>query len=274
MKKIIVPTDFSSAADNALAYAKGLAQHGHLPIELVHVFYPAVELNNGYMIDPSIETDRRVHLEKAALEAKTHASAEVVTTVDVTPRFIVGFPVEEIVNLSKEEDTLIVMGATGASGVLGRLFGSVSSNVTKQAHSPVILVPTDAQFSPYAEIMYASETPELDSHLSGMITGFANRFDAKLHCVHVGKDGDVYPEDKMQAIFGELTTHPILVKKHFERADVISGLNEYAEENAIDLLMMGTKQRRFWDSLFHVSMTKEMALRPRLPIMVIHDHDN
>lgn len=43
MKKIIVPTDFSSASKTAYVYARELAKKWDLKIELVHYFLPQAD---------------------------------------------------------------------------------------------------------------------------------------------------------------------------------------------------------------------------------------
>ena len=273
MKTIIVPTDFSPTAANAMQYAIVLAREMDAEILLMHAFYPAMQLNTGYMIDPGIEDDRKFQLKQLAESFQEQVDANPANKVKITSKFIIGFPIEEIVDVSHQADTVIVMGATGDSGVMGRLFGSVASNVAKQAACPVYLIPPNAVFGPFRQMMYASDEPLLDIHMEHLVTPLVEKFGSRLHCVHVGKYERNYKEEDLKGIFQNLVDKQAIVRKNLDRVDVLSGLNEYAEQENIDLLILSTRTRSFWNRLVHVSITREMALQPKLPILVLHDVD-
>lgn len=269
MNKIIVPTDFSAASNQAVKYAVNLAFFFQCEVELVHVLNPATDLNNGYKIDPGIETIKRQKLKALAEDAaKQHLPSE----VKVMSTFILGFPIEEIIKLSKGGISLIVVGATGETGVLDRVFGSVPSNLVRKAHSPVLIVPKGASFQVFKNLAYASADANLDQEVAHMIKDFVLTFKATMHCVHIGKESD-YPTWQMKAIFGDTAGFHDIIMKHLDQVDVVSALNTYCGENDIDLLMMTTRHRNFWDSIIHTSMTREMALDPKLPLFVFHHQD-
>ena len=100
MKKIIVPTDFSSGADAAVKYAIQLAFFLKADVELVHVLNPATDLNTGYMIDPGIETVKRNKLKAITDDAKAMLTEKMAEEVKIFSSFILGFPIEEVVSLS------------------------------------------------------------------------------------------------------------------------------------------------------------------------------
>ncbi|MFM9952206.1 MAG: universal stress protein [Saprospiraceae bacterium] len=50
-------------------------------------------------------------------------------------------------------------------------------------------------------------------------------------------------------------------------------MNQYAEMEKIDLIVMATRHRSFWEQLFHKSQTKQMALHTHLPMLVLHQGD-
>ena len=272
MKKIVVPTDFSDSAQTATNFAIGLAFHLKVDVELVHILNPATDLNNGYMIDPGIENVRRDRLREITAEANNQISEELAGEIVVMSSFHLGFPIEEIVNISKSQDALIVVGATGESGVMDRVFGSIPAHLARRAHSPVLIIPKNVKFKGFNEIAYASAEPALDKKISAMLFRFIDVFSARLHAVHIGKE-DNYPIWKIdEAVLGVSAPSAIL-KKNIDRVDVVTALNQYCLGHKIDLLIMATKHRKFWDSIIHTSMTREMALEPHLPLLVFHDDD-
>ena len=270
MKRIILPTDFSATSKNAAKYAHAIAQIFDAEILILHAFYPAVELNTGYMINPEIEDKRKLELQAFTEEVRGHSSGEVATLTKIKSKFIIGFPIDEIVSHSMEPDQIIVMGATGSSGVMGRLFGSVSSNVVKQAGCPVLLVPNEVEFAPYTNMMYACDQTELDVMVENSIEPWLAKFDVKMHIVHVNdRPGEV---SHTQGVFKHLPAEKV-ARAELESSAVVEALNQYGKAHKIDLLILSTRRKSFWDRLVHVSVTREMALQPDLPILVLHDKD-
>ena len=262
--KVIVPTDFSKTAENAARYGAELAKYLGGGLELVHVLNPATDLNTGYMIDPGIESIKRKKLQefcdKIGIESE----------VNVTSKFILGFPIEEITRLSEEADVLLVVGSTGESDILEKVFGSVASHLARRSQAPVLIVPKEASFKPFKEVVYASNDAGMDYRISSLVKNFVSHFECRLHSVHIGKN-DQYPEWQMQAIFGESEEVPELKIEHLNDPDVVEGLNNYCEKENADLLILTTRQRNFWRTIVHSSITKEMALHPHLPLLVLHD---
>lgn len=265
-KKVIIPTDFSEAAMNAIQYGIGLAESLEGEVELVHVLNPATDFNTGYNIDPGIESIKRQKLTDLA-ERLGRA-----TRTSVTSRFVLGFPLEELVEISEEPDVLLVIGATGNSNVLEVVFGNVASHLAQNSRSPVLIIPNGALFVPFKEIVYASNDPGLDYRISAFVKKIVSLFNSRLHSVHVGR-GEEYPQWQMQAIF-KSDEVPELLTRHIEERDVVDALRNYCKDEKADLLILATQQRDFWSTIAHRSVSRKFALYPNLPMMVFHDQSN
>ena len=58
-----------------------------------------------------------------------------------------------------------------------------------------------------------------------------------------------------------------------ESNSVWEGLNRYAEDNDVDQLVMVTKHRKFWENMLHKSITRQVAVHSKLPILILHVDD-
>lgn len=141
IKKILVPTDFSETAANALRQAIYLAKLNKAEIKLIHVVSPVYttgsELTLPYSQDffNKIKKAATDHLKEIANETKE--SNDVKTTFDVRMG-----GVEEVINFiaKKEKIDLILMGTHGTSGVKEFFIGSNAYKVVHNANNPVITV--------------------------------------------------------------------------------------------------------------------------------------
>ncbi len=131
-KKIIFPTDFSTASDAGLSYATSLARDTGATLVIAHVEEPPVVYGTGelYYGMPDPDADAL----KSMLEAVVPTDA----SVPFEHRLLSGDPATEIVRLAEEERVdLIVIGTHGRTGLKRLLMGSVAEAIVRRASCPV-----------------------------------------------------------------------------------------------------------------------------------------
>jgi len=275
MKNILVPTDFSNTAKCAFFYARKLAEQlGGARIKLVHVFMPAVESEYPNFVPPVSEflKVRQEMLDEFVDETCRDEALDPDAGIVIDKELLVGFPADEISRVSGDYD-LIVMGTTGDSDLLNKLFGSVSSAVCRRADCPVILIPREMDFTGFDHILYASNYESITEEALESILDFNRRFRACIHFVHVhneeDKDYDKSKEEIFEELFAEGDPDFSFEIAEVDGKTVAEGLNTYAEKHDIDLVVMVNQHRGFWENIFHKSQTKRMALTSRIPLMVL-----
>lgn len=260
--RIRIATDFSPPARNAFVYGIQLARHLERELEVIHVLNPATDLNTGYMIDPEIESRKRDLLDEWVADAEKSG-------VTASGQFILGFPVEELLNLSKDRSNLLVVGARGDSGLLEKVFGSVASNLARRAEAPILVVPHEASFKPFKEVVYAAAAKEVDRQAAGLIRSVVVHFGGRLHVIHVDNgirddwNTDRFPKEEYERL--EMVTEKI------SDTNVPSGISKYADKVNADLIVATSRHRDFWDNLLHHSVTKELSINPSVPVLILHE---
>ena len=141
IRRILVPTDFSDAAGEAVQAAVVLARAFDAGIELLHVtatvalLPPAVEVVPFSVLMPDLS--KRVE-EKLAEEAKRVQAAG----IPCDTHSMEGSPHAEIVRRAREMAAdLIVMGTHGHGGLAHAVLGSVTERVLHRTRCPVLVVP-------------------------------------------------------------------------------------------------------------------------------------
>jgi nucleotide-binding universal stress UspA family protein len=148
MAKIVVGTDGSPSARQAVSWALEEARLRKSPLHIVHAWMvPLVEaLPKPWLaatpvghpeegLEQRLEAGAREFLESAVAEAKT---AE--PSLDVIGELAEMRPAAALLAAARDAD-LLVVGSRGHGGFAGLLLGSVSSQCAHHAPCPVVVVP-------------------------------------------------------------------------------------------------------------------------------------
>jgi len=144
-KKILVPTDFSPYADNALKQAIDIAKQNESKIYLFHVIDDGFQqcavdycLNEGD-VQRIYKDSIKNAMDKLQQEAKKITDNQ--SGIEIIFDTVRGIPYEEIL---KEQEAkgidLIVIASHGKTGILKNLLGGVVDKVMKRAKCQVLLV--------------------------------------------------------------------------------------------------------------------------------------
>ena len=146
VKTIVVATDFSDTADEALTVAVALAEGTDRRIELVHVVLDL--LQQPWTIEEAgvdFAGLQAACVDDAQKELKALLERRHLDPSTITTHVVVGRPDAEIVRFARERGAgLIVMGTHGYGGVKRLVLGSVADHVLRQAACPVLVVPASA----------------------------------------------------------------------------------------------------------------------------------
>lgn len=277
MKKILVPTDFSENSRSAFLYAVKLAESLGATLTLMHCYHPtANQINDLYFTNTEeLENLSAQRLDFFVEKSFADSMDEAILADMVEQKLEVGFAADKLVEISKTgEYDMIVMGATGSTGVLERIFGKVSLYVAQHAECPVLLIPAGVRFSEVKDIMYASEYESANRDVLLQVGELASNFSSDIHLVHVYDKNKKVPDD-----FGDFLLEKTFQKKVPELSfsmDSISsdtvahGLGEYARNNNMDWMVLVKPQHSLWQRLVHKSKTNEILMNPEIPLMVMH----
>lgn len=146
IKKILLPTDFSSLADHAAAYARQLAEMWGAELHVVHVTEPVAAAlptpetgGAAMMVLPNAADIQAAVTRFVAAHLRD-------TRVPVVSAVLQGSRVTMVTNYAREQGIDLIVIGTHARGVVQRIiFGSMSKSVLETAHCPVLMVPLAAE---------------------------------------------------------------------------------------------------------------------------------
>jgi nucleotide-binding universal stress UspA family protein len=138
---LLCATDFTDAADHALAWTSALARRWNATIELVHVLPAAAASVEALATDAAVLDSARFDAAEHRLRALADALARRLG-IPVRSRLLRGDPDRAIVAAAKETDAkLVVIGSHGHSAAGRWLLGSTAERTVRAACCPVVIVP-------------------------------------------------------------------------------------------------------------------------------------
>lgn len=294
--KILLPTDFSGysnrAFEHALAWAEGFGADIHmLHVVTVHNFDPF----NPDLGFPEAPIDESLH-ESADRQMDEIASVAVDREPNVTRETKTGFsPWSEIIDTAASQKAdLIVMATHGRRGIEKLFLGSTAEKVLQHAPCPVLLLrPKEDEEMPEPgevdSILLPTDFSDAAAEAAPLAIELVSHFGAKLdllHCVEQEVPPPYYAagitsvfelnEDILSVSRQQLAKLiPDELKEEIEHDFVIvegrsaNEITAYAEEAAIDLIVMATHGYSGLEQAMVGSTTDRVIRHTPCPVLVV-----
>lgn len=271
MQKILVPTDFSACAENALDYAIYLAEKLHAEITLLSSFY--IPSSGAASIVMNIQEDMRKETvdELNALIANKKKRFPLVKLVGVTDFNIASNSI--ISKVQNNEFDMVVMGTTGASGIKEMFVGSTTSAIVDKVKIPILAVPQDSDFKSIDTILMACSVESIKSVDSmNFLKLFATSLNLNVQFFNVYlADNPDYEEklakkkESLKIIFDTFNYDIQAIQSN----DIEEAILQAVKQN--QLLSVVTRERKFFNKMFNPSMSKKLAKHSKSPILILHE---
>lgn len=275
MKKILFPTDFSETANNAFLYALNLAKSIDAQVYVLHVYelpmitgslsagliqnvYETVELGSFNNFKDNIPQLRQIADENGLNEIPIKFILE-------EGNFL--YILREIIG--EESVDFVVMGTDGNTGIEKMLFGSNTINAITSMKIPILSIPKDMSFKGFKNIGFTTVFDQKDKEALKYLIEIANRHQAKIHCMHVSKDGK-FNQQAMKDWQDQFAGDPIVFEIYHD-ADPVNAVLDFIKEKQIDLLTVVSRNKGFFDKIFSPGFTKKIAHKNITPLFVFHE---
>ena len=268
ISKILYPTDFSPASENAFHFANGLANKLNASLELLHLYEPLE-------IDAKTPGDYHDQLlkerEEKSLKQMEVYSARIENQNNVTIKAIEDYSSERIASYARNQLVdLIVMGTHGASGIKQNLVGSNTANVIEHADCMVMAIPEKAVFKPFRHIIFAVDYKAYDYGELHKLHTLLELLEAPVTILHVLTDDMEVPDENFQArVINEFYDPGKVIFKYIYNDNIFEGIEEYIKKSHADLVVMKFRKNDFWSKVLNKSYTRKLAFHSEIPLLTI-----
>jgi len=279
-KKILLPTDFSKNAYNAINYAIELYKEESCEFFILHSYYlPGYEKSNLLSLEP---TDKKLNEVKLRAEENMEQLKSLVHSNGNNHSFYFlnefGPCNEAIKKIVENEDIkLIIMGTHGETDNENIILGRNAVNVMEKVRNcPVLTIPNNIVFKKPNEIVFPTsyKTHYKESELTTLIE-ISKLTKAPIRILHIQSDKELNKKQEgkkellNQILKDTNYTHHILFN-----LDLQKGVQCFTQSRESEMIAFINKKHHFFESIFSDPMVKELGNNAHVPVLALHDLRN
>lgn len=270
MKKILVPTDFSEQAENALKVAAQLAKKHGSEIYLLHMLeIPLQEVD--MMNSPSPLPEAMFFMKLAQQKFEDLLSRDYLEGL-VVYDIVKNYPsFSSVIDTCHEYNvTLIVMGSHGATGLKEMFIGSNAEKVVRTSDLPVLVIKNEHVEFRVDRFVFASDFNKDNKETYKQATEFAEILGAKMHLVMVNTANNFTATAEANrriqdfikdSDFKNYTTHI------YNDESVETGILNFSKEMDADLIGISTHGRQGIAHFFNGSISEDLVNHAKRPVI-------
>lgn len=277
--RILLPTDFSKNALNAIRYALDLYKDQDCDFYFLNAFTV-----NGYSIENmmipepgerSYEASKKASKDKFVKlmdDLKLHGENPKHNYHTIPTYNSLLFAVKE--TIAKKDIDIVVMGTKGDTGADTVVFGTnaveIMENVTE---APVLAVPENVRFEVPKEIVFPTnyKTAFKRKELNYLLE-IAKHHKASIRILHIAKAAKLSREQQsnkelLESILENYdhSFHKLIDLK------VQWGITAFIESRESNMIAFVNKKHNFFENLFSKPLVKKMGYHSKIPVLTLND---
>ncbi|SEL87125.1 universal stress protein [Parapedobacter koreensis] len=262
MRTIIVATDFSKEAENAVDYAAALVQQIGGKIVLFNLYVPSIHVSNARLSPQAF--DESATRTKERLATRAAALGDTYSIPVSSHLSVMGDMGEEIEHLFTVYDASLLVMGMAAKSLEQDLLGNTTTALIHQFKFPVLAIPYGAKFHGIDRILFACDNLQgINRVVLDEVKALALGAKASVEIFHVNNQIQKIQEqgidDQTINTFGEGLEGVTYYYKDVESNAVIKAIQDELIDINADILIMLPNKYGFWGSLIHRSKTRIMA---------------
>ncbi|AUP81333.1 universal stress protein [Flavivirga eckloniae] len=278
MRKILIPTDFSANATNAINYALELFKYEVCIFYFMHAFQDDIYTDEALLTREALSETTKIVGDQSQKELET-------TLKDVkercpNPRFSYriiasnNVLVDEADKIVDEENIdIIVMGTRGKTNDRKLSFGSHTLQVLKYVACPVLAIPEGYKYTQPKHVLFPTNylIPFKRRELK-LLCEMLFPFRAKIDMLYVSiNDGLSLRQEDNKAFVAESLRKNNVNFYTVKKKQITRTINAYINEKAIDMLVMVNTRHSHLENILFQSRFDKIGLNINIPFLALQN---
>ncbi len=272
MKTIIVATDFSPVADNAVEYAASAARQIGAKLVLFHLHTVSIHAVNARVSPLALQ--EMLDRNKERFEERGEAVRQAYGIEVVVDWYIGDFYESIRASVASFGADLVVMGMA-AKSLEQDLLGNTTTAAIHKLRTPILAIPQGAKFKDVKQVLFACDMLYgAQRVVLEQVRKVAAGFGAQVGVFHVNRKITEIKESETaltphEDTFDEMFDGLSYYFKEVRSQAVLEEIKKEIKATRADMLIMVPLRYGFWSSLIHKSKTRIMASQSEIPLLSI-----
>ena len=276
MKCILIPTDFSENAYNAMSYAVQLYKDIDCKFYILHTYTPT-SVSAGSMVD-NYSTVALQNIQKEITERKLKETEDRLRsefnndkhTFETIVSF--NFLTSKMKDIVKENDIeLVIMGTKGATGAKEIFIGTNTMSAIKKLKLPIIAIPSGFKYEKPKEVLFPTDYKVSTSNMYlSFIKKLCDEHNSKLHLLNVYQDVPLKEKQENTEAFLDVffkdNAHLFHIAKN---QDLIEAIVDFENTYKVNFLIMIYNEHNFFENLLFKPTVNQMVYHTNIPFLVL-----
>ncbi|MFO7720960.1 MAG: universal stress protein [Gillisia sp.] len=273
MSRILIPTDFSECAENAIENGLTIAKQLQADITFLHLIATPVEWNKLPLEKESLYPETKVAIGDATSRLNNLVRKAETLGVEACYSLVYNLGVENIPEyITKSEYKLVVMGTHGKKGDKNAM-GSNTQKVIRNSSVPVLTIKTNQKIEKFEKIVIASDFHKKSEDAFYIMVNLALQLKFNIEILYVNvpyqfrESKDI--DHTMVEFLKQFPDKPI--KKFVVNAyNVPRGIDEFIQSSKPDIIGNITHGHTGLLNYFSPSITESVINHSLLPVLSIN----
>ncbi|WP_103864150.1 universal stress protein [Aquimarina sp. I32.4] len=281
-KKILLPTDFSKNAWNAITYALELYKNESCDFYILNTFNVT-----GYALESMAVPEPGEKFYEEAKEKSEQGLGKILERLSfrddyANHKFYMVSQFNDILDaikdiVEKQDIEMIIMGTKGTTNAREVIYGSNTVLVMEKSRGcPVMAIPSESSYDTLQEIVFPTDFKmnfkrrELQSLIE-----VVKRSNATVCVVYISNGDSLTEEQENNKKLLEESFEGLKISFHtLHNIDVKSGVRCFVESRDSDMITFFNRKHSFFGSIFSRPMVKDLGHNSTVPVLALHDLRN
>jgi len=278
MRQILIPTDFSENAMNAINYALELFKYDVSEFYIMHTYQDEIYADQALLTQETFDEVTRIVSQRSEEQL-----GETITQInDISPNpkhkyhsissnLMLVDSADKIVDENNID--IIIMGTHGKTSDRKLTFGSHTLQVLKYVQCPVLAIPVDYKYTQPRHILFPTDymIPYKRRELK-LLCEIAAPFRSTIDILYVSKSDklSMRQQNNKGFINGELCKNKINFKTIYNK-NITNAIYTYIKENKVDMLVMVNTRHSLLENILFQSTIDEISLHLDIPFLAMQN---
>ena len=278
MRKILIPTDFSENAMNAINYALELFKYEISEFFIMHAYQDDIYADEALISEKTLDVVTDSVRKKS--EKELEKTLKTITAISPNPRHTYkvisanNVLLEEADSIVDDENIdIIIMGTKGESNDKKVTFGSHTLQILRYVQCPVLAIPENYKYTQPKHILFPTNylIPYKRRELK-LLCEMVSPYRAVIDMLYISRSKKLSLRQKDNQNFLKEELYKNTINFNVENSkNIINTIYKYIKENHIDMLVMVNTRHSFLENILFQSTIGELSLHLDIPFLALQN---